>query len=125
MELHILKVPDENTCGCMDSTPDDHGCLCSTAGLVQIVARKNGLRILFLIGERGGIRFNEIMSELGDMSTSTLTIRLAELEQAGLLDRREFAEMPPRVEYSLTEKGEELRRSLFALSKFAAKGREN
>lgn len=107
----------------MDSAPDAQGCLCSTTGLVQIVARKNGLRLLFLIGERGRARFNEIMSELGDMSTSTLTIRLAELEEAGLIDRRDFAEMPPRVEYSLTEKGEELRRSLFSLSKFAAKGR--
>jgi DNA-binding HxlR family transcriptional regulator len=122
--LPVLKVPEENACGCIDSTPDSHGCLCSTTGLVQIVARKNGLRLLFLIGERDGIRFNEIMSELDDMSTSTLSIRLVELEQAGLVCRQEFAEMPPRVEYRLTPNGEELRQSLFNLSKFASKSRD-
>lgn len=121
MGLPILSVPEENACGCVDRAADGHGCMCSTTGLVQIIGRKNGVRLLLLIGERKGIRFNEIIGELNDMSTSTLAIRLAELEQAGLIHRQEFAEMPPRVEYTLNPKGEELRRSLFKLSKFASK----
>ena len=58
---------------------------------------------------------------MDDMSSSTLTIRLAELEQAGLIRRQMFAEIPPRVEYSLTKDGKELRQSLFNLSKFASR----
>ncbi|HXG95370.1 MAG TPA: winged helix-turn-helix transcriptional regulator [Blastocatellia bacterium] len=64
--------------------------------------------LLSLIGERGAIR-------------STLTTGLNELESAGLIHRETFAEMPPRVEYSLTEEGERLRKSLPSLSRLAAR----
>ncbi len=124
MGLPILSVPAENACGCIDrAVTADVGreCICSATGLVQIIGRKYALRLLFLLGERGHIRFNDLRSEMDDMSSSTLTIRLAELEGAGLIARRTFAEMPPRVEYALTMKGEELRKSLFALSRFAAR----
>lgn len=122
MGLPILSVPEENTCGCVDRASDGgHDCLCSATGLVQIIGRRYALRILFLIGERGRIRFNEIRSEMDDMSTSTLSIRLAELERAGLIHRQMFAEIPPRVEYTLTQDGDKLRKSLFSLSKFASR----
>ncbi len=117
-----LTVPEENTCGCIDRA-DDGGsdCLCSAAGLVQIIGRRYALRILFLIGDHKNIRFNEIRSEMDDMSTSTLSVRLSELERAGLIHRRMYAEIPPRVEYTLTKEGDKLRKSLFALSKFATR----
>ena len=67
------------------------------------------------------MRFGDLRSKMDDMSSSTLTIRLAELERAGLIHRQMFAEIPPRVEYTLTEEGEDMRKSLFALSKFASR----
>ena len=118
MAVPILKVPGENACGCEDAGAGVE-CLCSAAGLVQIIGRKYALRLLFLIGERAPVRFNDLRGEMDDMSTSTLSIRLAELEGAGLIRREVFAEIPPRVEYTLTEDGAELRRRLFSLSKFA------
>jgi DNA-binding HxlR family transcriptional regulator len=123
MGLPILSVPEENACGCVDraSSSDGHDCLCSATGLVQIIGRRYALRILFLIGERGCIRYNEIRSEMDDMSTSTLSIRLAEMEQAKLIRRQMFAEIPPRVEYTLTKDGDKLRKSLFSLSRFASR----
>ncbi len=121
MGLPILSVPEENACGCVDRDAGGVECVCSTAGLVQIIGRKYALRLLFLIGERGTVRFNEIKSELDDMSSSTLAIRLAELEHAGLIHRQGYAEIPPRVEYALTKDGKELRRSLFSFSKFASR----
>lgn len=125
MGLPILSVPEENACGCVDR--DAHGieCICSTAGLVQIIGRKYALRLLFLIGERGRMRFGDLRSEMDDMSSSTLSIRLAELEGAGLIHREMFAEIPPRVEYTLTDGGKELRKRLFSLSKFAARKRSD
>jgi len=122
MKLPILTVPEENACGCIERTAaGSHECLCSTTGLVQIMGRKYALRLLFLIGERKVMRFGDLRSEMDDMSSSTLTIRLAELERAGLIRRQMFAEIPPRVEYTLTKEGENMRKSLFALSKFASR----
>ena len=123
MRLPILSVPEENACGCVDAAAGGGECICSAAGLVQIIGRKYALRLLFLIGERGRIRFGDLRGEMDDMSTSTLSIRLAELEGAGLIRREMFAEIPPRVEYTLTEAGRELRSRLFSLSKFAARRR--
>ncbi len=124
MGLPILTVPEENTCGCIDraaASAGSHRCHCQTTGLVQIIGRKYALRLLFLLGERGVMRFNDLRSEMNDMSSSTLTVRLVELEQAGLITRRMFAEIPPRVEYTLTKEGEAMRKSLFAFSKFASR----
>lgn len=122
MKLPILRVPEENACGCVKRAASGrHECLCSTTGLVQIMGRKYALRLLFLIGERRVIRFSHLKSEMDDMSSSTLTIRLAELERAGLINRELFAEIPPRVEYTLTRAGEDMRKSLFALSRFASR----
>lgn len=122
MGLPILSVPEENACGCIDRAADrSDECLCSTTGLMQIIGRKYALRLLFRIGEFSGVRFSELKSEMDDMSSSTLSIRLAELEGAGLLNRQMYAEIPPRVEYTLTPKGKELRKNLFGFSKFASK----
>lgn len=119
--LAVLSLPKHNSCGCEDrASTDDHHCLCPTTGLVQIMSRKYALSLLSLIAERGNARFGEIKSALGDLSTSTLSIRLAELEQAKLIDRRSYSEMPPRVEYALTPEGKRLRQSLIALTKSAS-----
>ncbi|WOD38595.1 helix-turn-helix domain-containing protein [Nodosilinea sp. E11] len=62
------------------------------------------LRELF----EGSRRTNEFLSALPGISTKTLTARLRELESYGLVSRRVFPEVPPRVEYSLTAKGREV-----------------
>ncbi|MGB0562193.1 MAG: winged helix-turn-helix transcriptional regulator [Spirulinaceae cyanobacterium] len=69
------------------------------------------LRELFL-GDR---RTHEFLSTLGGISTKTLTVRLRELEQHGLVTRQVYPEVPPRVVYSLTVKGRELQPVLAAM----------
>lgn len=120
-KLAVLSLPKENSCGCADrASTHDHQCLCPTTGLVQIMSRKYAVSLLSLIAERGNARFGEIQSALGGLSTSTLSIRLAELEQARLINRRTYSEMPPRVEYALTPEGERLRKSLISLARIAS-----
>lgn len=120
MNMPILSLPKENSCGCADTKPGKiNDCMCPATGLVQIIGRKYALRILTIISERGNIRFNDLRAAMGDMSSSTLTIRLTELERAGLVERETFSEIPPRVEYTLTAEGEKLGRSLFSLSKYS------
>jgi DNA-binding HxlR family transcriptional regulator len=122
MNQPISSLPIENACGCAGiELSDSIECMCPATGLVQIIGRKYALRLLTVIGERESIRFNDLKSVMDDMSSSTLTIRLAELERAALIERRTFSETPPRVEYNLTPEGRELRHNLFSLSKYATR----
>ncbi len=127
MNTPVLSLLNENACGCGGGEADERGfieCICPTTGLVQIIGRKYAVRLLTVIGERDSIRFNDLKTTMDDMSSSTLSVRLAELESAGLVERQTFAETPPRVEYRLTAEGEIFRRSLFSLSKFALRKSE-
>lgn len=58
---------------------------------------------------RGTRRFGELRASLGSVSPKTLTDRLRELERDGIITRTVYPEVPPRVEYKLTDKGEALR----------------
>jgi DNA-binding HxlR family transcriptional regulator len=64
----------------------------------------------------GTRRFTELRRSLAGVSPKTLTDRLRDLEQHGLVTREVFAEVPPRVEYSLTEAGRTLEPILLALA---------
>ena len=98
--------------------------MCPATGLVQIIGRKYALRLLTVIGEHQSMRFNDLKVAMDDISSSTLTIRLAELERAGLIERQTYSETPPRVEYTLSKEGRKIRQSLFALSKYASRKSE-
>lgn len=63
------------------------------------------LRDLFV----GTKRFGELQRSLSGISSKTLSVRLQELEADGIINKHVFAEVPPHVEYSLTEKGQSLR----------------
>jgi DNA-binding HxlR family transcriptional regulator len=63
----------------------------------------------------GDRRTHVLLAALPGISTKTLTQRLRELEAHGLLERRVYAEVPPRVEYSLTAKGRQLQPVMAAL----------
>lgn len=82
---------------------------CPLEGLMGVISKRWALLILAVIGNHGRMRFVEILRELRGISPKTLTERLRELEAAELIKREAFPEIPPRVEYSLTEDGWELR----------------
>lgn len=69
------------------------------------------LRIVHVLGDRTQ-RFCELQDALGGANSATLSQRLKLLEDEGLIDRRMVSEVPPWVEYSLTEKGADLRRAI-------------
>jgi DNA-binding HxlR family transcriptional regulator len=82
------------------------------------------LLIISIIGNHQKIRFNEIIKGLERITPKTLSDRLKELEEAGILRREAFAEIPPRVEYSLTMDGKELRDLMIPLIKWASQRNE-
>lgn len=64
----------------------------------------------------GTKRFGELKKSVGNVSQKVLTAQLRAMEASGLLNRKVYAEVPPRVEYSLTELGQSLRPILDAMS---------
>ena len=85
----------------------------------DLLERRWALRVLYAC-DSGAIRFNDFTSACSGIPPGTLAARLAELEHAGILERRVSSEArPPRVEYRLTERGEDLRALLSALKRFA------
>jgi DNA-binding HxlR family transcriptional regulator len=69
--------------------------------------------------QRGPQRFGELQEQIGHISSRTLTQRLRLLEALGFVERRAFLEIPPRVEYHLTAKGQEFGQVITAIETFA------
>lgn len=99
-------------------------CLCPIEGIINIISKKWALLIISTIGNHEKLRFNEIMGNLKSISPKTLSDRLKELENAGLIKREVFAEIPPRVEYSLTRDGIELRNAMLPLMEWVSNREE-
>jgi DNA-binding HxlR family transcriptional regulator len=77
--------------------------------------------VIHALGLGNPARFNELKKRLGTISATSLTERLKELEQRGIVERRVYPESPPRVEYSLTKKGRELHVLLLQLADWVVK----
>ena len=90
---------------------------CPIRHVVSRFGDKWSLLVLFLLNrsESGVMRFNEIRRLMTDCSQKMLSQTLKNLEQSHLVHREVFAEVPPRVEYSLTETGRSLMPALTAL----------
>jgi DNA-binding HxlR family transcriptional regulator len=88
---------------------------CPVARAVRVLDGKwTMLVIRDLLG--GTRRFSELRASLAGISPKTLTDRLRDLEQNGLVERVTYAEIPPRVEYTLTKKGRTLEPVIGALA---------
>jgi DNA-binding HxlR family transcriptional regulator len=84
----------------------------------DLLERRFAVSILWASNE-GAVRFNEFLQVLGSVPPGTLTARLTELEQAGVLERVVIDARPPRVEYRPTERGRRLQALVTALQRFA------
>lgn len=73
----------------------------------------------------GTKRFGELKKSIGSISQKVLTQQLRAMEEDGLVDRRIFAEVPPRVEYSLTEAGHSLKPILDSMCAWGEQYKEN
>lgn len=76
--------------------------------VVRSLSEKGAIEILHCLEEGGTLRFTQIKKRLGGVSPRTLAKRLKQLERIQLINRKAYAEIPPRVEYSLTERGQKL-----------------
>ncbi len=80
---------------------------CPVCHIAELVCGKWTLLLVRDLAE-GRSRFCEIERSLAGISPRTLSLRLRELEEQGIVERHTYPEVPPRVEYALTEKGRDL-----------------
>lgn len=98
-------------------TPGD--CSCYFCGLFELLGRKWTLHMVGFLAEEGTVRFNELKRMLDGISPRTLSDRLSELEEMGLIERIDHGTIPPKVEYRLTDKGRDLDRVYEAFLEWA------
>jgi len=97
----------EETATAARTCEDDDSLVCPVARTASIVSGKWTLLIIRDL-TTGTKRFSELERSLVGISPKTLSERLSALESEGILQRKTYAEVPPKVEYSLTEKGQAL-----------------
>ncbi|HEX3020894.1 MAG TPA: helix-turn-helix domain-containing protein [Lachnospiraceae bacterium] len=88
--------------------------LCPVEITLSLISNKWKVLIIRDLLE-GTKRFSELKRTVGNITQKVLTTNLREMEESGLLIRKVYAEVPPRVEYSLTELGQSLRIVLDAM----------
>src|SRR5713101_7645346 len=110
-----MKTPDQEQ-------PTEMPEACATTPMGRAIRLIGDAWILLIINLlRGPKRFNELRELMGHISSKTLIQRLRVLEEMGFVQRRAFLEIPPRVEYHLTEKGQEFGDVIAAIEQFAQK----
>lgn len=75
---------------------------------MDLLSSKYAIQVICVVGALQPVRYGEIETAFGEVSSSTLSTRLSELTESGLLEREQHDTIPPRVEYSLTADGEDL-----------------
>jgi DNA-binding HxlR family transcriptional regulator len=106
------------------AAPPDEPCVEQTCPVARAVAVLEGKWTMLVIRDLlgGTRRFTELRTSLAGISPKTLTDRLRALEADGLVERVIYAEVPPRVEYTLTASGRRLEPVLAALAEWGRTG---
>jgi len=91
---------------------------------MSIIGGKYKMIILYWLGEYGTLRHNALHRLIGKISFKMLSSTLKELESDGLIVRTAYPQMPPRVEYSLSDKGKSLIPILFEMCDWGDKHRK-
>ena len=87
------------------STIEERFGKCPYATAQSLISGKWAVLILMYL-EKGPVRFNTLLRSMPKMTHATLSVQLKAMEEHGLVRREQYASIPPRVEYSLTEMGQ-------------------
>ena len=93
--------------------------ICPVRNVVARFGNKWALLVILVLSENEPIRYNELGRKIPDISSRVLSNTLRILEADGLVDRRIYQEVPPRVEYSLTDTGRSLVPIIIKLTEWA------
>jgi len=121
VKLPVLQQEDKiEACNFQGYDIDD--LMSETSQLRKLITKRGSLEILMpLCCTTNPVRYLTFRKSMKGFSSKTLAIRLKELEKNGILSRKSYNEIPPRVEYTLTSKGQELVESILSLLQWMKK----
>jgi DNA-binding HxlR family transcriptional regulator len=102
----------------MNDRPDEHLEHCPAEVTLDFIVGKWRPMVIYWLLE-GPMRFNELQRRLGAVTHRTLSKTLKEMTAQGLVTRRDYGEIPPRVDYTLTPLGRSLQPVLVAMQRWA------
>lgn len=94
--------------------------VCPVKDIMASYGDKWSMYVVLLLGQHGRMRFSELRSSIDGISQRMLTVTLRSLEEDGIVLRKSYPEIPPRVEYCLTDLGESLLRQILQFASWAA-----
>ncbi len=98
---------------------------CPVRNVLDRIGDKWSMLVITILGKQPNpMRFNELSGSIGDISQKMLTVTLRQLEADGLVSRHHYPEIPPRVEYALTDLGHSLLPHLDGLHDWAHRNLE-
>lgn len=95
---------------------------CPVRRTLELFNGKWRMHVIFELCKNGSCRFSELKKSIPGITSTTLTSTLRDLENIGIVNREQFNEIPPHVEYSLSEKGRKLGPLFFEIARW---GEEN
>jgi DNA-binding HxlR family transcriptional regulator len=121
-KLPILQQEEEKIESCNFKGHDIDVLMKETTHLRKLITNRGTLEILIpLCCTTNPVRYLTFRRSMKGFSSKTLAIRLKELEKKGILSRKSYNEIPPRVEYMLTSKGQEVTESIISLLQWMKK----
>lgn len=107
---NIDMIETHYDCPCLEKCPLNYA--------MSTVGGKWKMQIICALNNQGALRYNELRRKLDGISNTVLANALKELEEAGLVERKEYLQVPVRVEYSSTESADKLMPILELLSQW-------
>lgn len=99
--------------------------ICPLTYALDLIGGKWRLPIIWALSQNNILRYNELKRKVDGITNMMLSQSLKEMESYGLVNRKQYMEIPPRVEYSLTEAGKDLIPALQSLAKWGKQMRNN
>lgn len=118
IENHMIEV-EQKIKNIFEQAKNARKTACPVRDVIERVNDKWSMLAILALGGYGKTRFNELRKLIPDVSQRMLTVTLRNLENDGFITREVFAEIPPRVEYELTELGVSLMTQLLIFAEWA------
>ena len=105
--------------------PTSEYSLCPVKDVLHTLADKWSVFVMMILGQHKTLRFNELKNNITGISQKMLTVTLKTLESHGLITRKMYAQIPPKVEYTITTMGEEFLQHLVVVLNWACVNNES